>query len=64
MPLLDPRRYQLCGPVHAARVALRLTEETSRDHIVTRTRERLQPFRVCPHDEAEGALIALTVIVL
>lgn len=60
----DPRRFQLCGPVHAARVALRLTEETSRDHVVIRTRERLQPLRVCRNGETDGAQPLLTVVML
>lgn len=64
MPLLDPRRKELCGPLHAARVALRLTDQTRRDHVVIRTCEPLQPYRVCRLGEADNANIDLQIIVL
>ncbi|MEL7196739.1 MAG: hypothetical protein AAGL10_00350 [Pseudomonadota bacterium] len=64
MPLLDPRRLELCGPVHAARVALRLCEDTEYDHVVIQTAEPLQPYRVCRLGETESENIALQIIVL
>lgn len=64
MPLFDPRRNALCSPLHATRVALRLSEETERDHVVIRTREPLQPYRVCRLGEVDGQNIALQIIIL